>query len=54
MKTMMTLDMWQEIEPVLARNGVGYKVIFDNHNGIEEMVINIDTIGLMRRDLVKG
>ena len=51
MKTMITLEMWSELEPVLARLNAGYKVDFDNHNGIAEMLIHIDTIGIMRREL---
>lgn len=47
MKTRMTMDMWKELEPVLAKLGAGYKVDFDNHNGIPEMVIHMDTIGIM-------
>lgn len=50
MKVMMTIDMWKEVEAVLAKNGAGYKVDFDNHHGIPEMLISIDTIGVMRRE----
>jgi hypothetical protein len=50
MKVMMTVDMWKEVEAVLAKNGAGYKVDFDNHHGIPEMLISIDTIGVMRRE----
>lgn len=51
MKTMMTLEMWNELEPVLAKLNAGYKIDFDNHNGIAEMLIHIDSIGVMRREL---
>ena len=51
MKTMMTLEMWKELEPVLAKLNAGYKVDFDNHNGIDEMVVHIDTIGIMRQEV---
>ena len=50
MKTMMTMEMWRELEPVLAKLNVGYKVEFDNHNDIDEMLIYIDPIGVMRPD----
>lgn len=48
MKTRMTMDMWKELEPVLAKFNAGYKVEFDNHHGIPEMLIYVDTIGIMR------
>ena len=51
MKTMMTIEMWDELEPVLAKLGAGYKVIYDNHHGIPEMVIQMDSIGVMRYDV---
>ncbi len=53
MKTIMTLEMWKEVEAVLAKNGAGYKVDYDNHNGIPEMVIHIDTIGVLRREVTE-
>lgn len=49
MKTRMTMEMWKEVEAVLAKNDAGYKVDFDNHNGIPEMLIHVDTISIMRR-----
>lgn len=51
MKTMMTMEMWNELEPILAKLGAGYKVIYDNHNGTPEMVIQMDSIGVMRYDV---
>jgi hypothetical protein len=48
MKTIMTTDMWRELEAVLAKLNVGYVVSFDNHNGTDEMLINVSTIGVMR------
>ena len=48
MKTRMTMDMWKELELVLAKLNAGYKVEFDNHHGIPEMLIYVDTIGIMR------
>lgn len=50
MKTRMTMEMWTQLEPVLAKLNAGYKVDFDNHNGIPEMLIHVDTISIMRRD----
>lgn len=51
MKTMMTSDMWRELESVLAKLNTGYKIDFDNHNGVVEMLVHIDTIGVTRREL---
>ena len=51
MKTRMTEKMWQELEPVLAKLNAGYKVEFDNHHGIPEMLVYVDTIGIMRLDM---
>ena len=48
MKTRMTMDMWKELEQVLAKLGVGYKVDFDSYNGIPEILIYVDTIGIMQ------
>ena len=47
MKTRMTLEMWHELEPVLAKLNAGYKVDFDNHLDANEMIIHIDTIGVL-------
>lgn len=51
MKIMMTMEMWNELEPILAKLGAGYKVIYDNHHGTPEMVIQMDSIGVMRYDV---
>ena len=51
MKTEMTVKMWRELEAVMAKLGAGYKVGFDNHNGIPEMIIHVDTIGVMLPDV---
>lgn len=50
MKTMINMPMWLELEAVLTKLNVGYKVDFDNHNGIAEMLIHVDTISIMRRE----
>lgn len=47
MKTHMNEEMWRRLEELLHTLGAGYKVDVDNHNGIPEMVIHIDTIGVM-------
>ena len=51
MKTHVTEEMWHQLERLLHRLGAGYKVDVDNHHGIPELVIHIDTIGVMLPDL---
>lgn len=50
MKSLMTYDNWLELEHKLASLGVGYRVTYDNHLGVPEMIITIDTIGIYRND----
>jgi hypothetical protein len=47
MKTKMNMKMWRELEQKLIELGAGYKVDVDDHLGIPEMVIHIDTIGVL-------
>lgn len=47
MKTLMNMKMWRELEQKLIQLGAGYKVDVDNHLGTPEMVIHIDTIGVL-------
>lgn len=51
MKTRMNEKMWRQLEEVLHKLGAGYKVDVDNHLGTPEMVIHIDTIGVMLPNL---
>lgn len=51
MKTRMNEKMWRQLEEVLHRLGAGYKIDIDNHHGIPELVIHIDTIGVMLPEL---
>jgi hypothetical protein len=51
MKARMNIKMWCELEQKLVQLGAGYKVDVDNHLGIPEMVIHIDTIGVMLPEL---
>lgn len=51
MKTRMTLEMWRDLETVLIKLGASYKVDVDNHHGVPEQVIHVDSIGVMRYDL---
>jgi hypothetical protein len=48
MKTRITFDDWKSLEPILMQYRIGYKVIFDDHHGTAEMIIDIDTINIMR------
>ena len=43
--------MWRQLEKLLHRLGAGYKVDVDNHYSILEMIIHIDTIGVMLPEL---
>lgn len=48
MKTMISYSNWPSLEELLMRLRVGYQVKFDDHHGVAEMLIDIDTIGIMR------
>lgn len=48
MKTMISYSDWPSLEELLMRLRVGYQVQFDDHHGVAEMLININTIGIMR------
>ena len=48
MKQLILYKDWIELENVLKKFQIGYKVEFDAHNTIKEMLINIDTIGIYR------
>lgn len=51
MKNLMTYENWSDLEKLLAKLGVGYQVMYDNHNGIPEMIIDINSIGIYRYDM---
>lgn len=48
MKTMISYSDWPSLEELLMRLRVGYQVQFDDHHGVAEMLIDINTIGIMR------
>ena len=48
MKTIISYSDWPSLEELLMRLRVGYQVQFDDHHGVAEMLININTIGIMR------
>lgn len=47
-KTLISYTDWQKLEKALMDARVGYEVIFDDHNGIAEMVIDVQQIGVYR------
>ena len=47
-KVQLTYDDWQALESVLMNHRIGYSVIFDDHNGTAEMIIDIQQIGVYR------
>ena len=51
MKATILIEDWLDLEAILAKLQIGYKVIYDNHNGTPEMLINLDTISVYRREL---
>lgn len=40
-KVQITYDDWQALESVLMNHRIGYSVIFDDHNGTAEMIIDV-------------
>lgn len=47
-KTLISYADWQKLEKALMNARVGYEVIFDDHNGTAEMIIDVQQIGVMR------
>ena len=47
-KTLISYADWQKLEKALMDARVGYEVIFDDHHGVAEMLIDIQNIGIMR------
>lgn len=47
-KVQITYDDWMALESVLMNHRIGYSVIFDDHNGTGEMIIDIQQIGVYR------
>ena len=48
MKSTILIEDWLELEAILAKLQIGYKVAYDDHNGTSEMLINLDTISIYR------
>lgn len=49
-KTLISYADWQKLEEALMDVRVGYEVIFDDHNGIAEMIIDVQQIGVYRHE----
>ena len=47
-KTLLSYADWQKLEKALMDARVGYEVIFDDHHGVAEMLIDVQNIGVMR------
>ena len=47
-KTLISYADWQKLEKALMDARVGYEVIFDDHNGTAEMLIDIQLMGVYR------
>lgn len=47
-KILISYADWQKLEKALMDVRVGYEVIFDDHNGIAEMIIDVQQIGVYR------
>lgn len=47
-KTLVSYADWQKLEKALMDARVGYEVIFDDHNGTAEMIIDVQRIGVYR------
>lgn len=50
MKHSITWGEWKNLEKILMRANIGYNVIFDNHHGMVEMLIDVNTISIMRKE----
>ena len=47
-KTLISYADWQKLDKALMDARIGYEVIFDDHNGIAEMIIDVQQIGVYR------
>ena len=47
-KTQISYADWQKLEKALKDARVGYSIIFDDHNGTAEMIIDVQQIGVYR------
>ena len=47
-KTLISYADWQKLEKALMDARVGYEIIFDDHNGTAEMLIDVQLMGVYR------
>ena len=47
MKQTIDLTEWRELELMLINKGIDYRIWFEENNGKTEMIINIETIGIL-------
>ena len=47
-KTLISYADWQKLEKALMDARVGYEVIFDDHNGTAEMIIDVQQMSVYR------
>ena len=47
-KTLISYADWQKLEKALMDARVGYEVVFDDHNGTAEMIIDVQRMGVYR------
>ena len=50
-KTLISYADWQKLEKALMDARVGYEVIFDDHNGTAEMLIDVQLMGVYRYEV---
>ena len=50
-KTLISYADWQKLEKALMDARVGYEVIFDDHNGTAEMLIDVQLMGVYRYEI---
>lgn len=48
MKAPITFNEWKAVEELLMRLRIGYSVIFDDHNGVAEMIVDINDLSIYR------
>ena len=48
MKNVISYAEWLHLEEMLMQFNVGYQVLFDNHNGAVEMIIEPNKISVYR------
>ena len=47
MRNLITFQEWDELEELLAKCQIPYKVSFDNHSGLIRKIISIEQISVM-------